>query len=467
MATRGAVSLLCAALVLVGSCSSEPPGDELFVDSSQPLASDRPPLLAVAVVTGGLHACALGVDRRTYCWGDNRQGQLGDGSNVASSRPVRVAGGLHFQQITSGGAGHSCALTWDGKAYCWGTNHFGQLGDGTTTSRNAPVRAAEGHLFTQIDAGPYHSCGITESGEAYCWGANAPADARFPGRTPVGYALGAPTTELCDNPDPGYRGAKWPCSRAPLEVTGDHSFRSISAGMWSTCGVEEDGSAYCWGLNAFDELGTGLSSGATAPTAVGGGLLFADLVLGAVHGCGLVGDAAYCWGGRLPILNWGSLGTDSLAGSSVPAQVSGGLAFARVVASAANNIFASTCAITTDGSPYCWGCNSRGQLGTEAPLPLCSTPSGLTRRCSPIPVPVAGGLRFDDVAVGQTHACAVARDRAVYCWGANDCGQVGDGAPSNLCAINNANALAHDRSTPVRVLSPVIRAGAPAAAAAP
>jgi alpha-tubulin suppressor-like RCC1 family protein len=414
------------------------------IEATGPLGK---PFLALEVAVGGTHACALGVDLRTYCWGDNTNGQLGDGSNTSSTRPVRVTTDLRFVQLTSGGsanghADHTCGLTEKGEAYCWGRNEFGQLGDGMTTSSNVPVRAAGSLVFTDLDAGPYHTCGVTSTGQAYCWGANGPFDSNLGDRSGLGYALGAPTTEDCANPNPPYRGAFWPCSPTPLEVSGGIGFRSISAGLWATCGVTASGAAYCWGLNGFDNLGTGSDQYTTEPTLVAaGGLAFGEVVHGAGHSCGLVNRNAYCWGLFHPAFQWGATGTGTFGGSSTPTPVVGGLSFTTIVPSDANNIYAFTCGLTTDGDAYCWGANRRGQLGTDATdLSTCDF-DGTSFSCSNVPVPVAGGLDFIALATGNAFACGVAQTRSVYCWGWNFAGQLGDGTTTN-------------QFTPVRVQSP-------------
>ena len=422
-----------ALLLALASACWEPPSlvEPPVTAAEQGAALEAPPLVGSMVAAGEGHACALGVDRRAYCWGDNSDGNLGDGSNLSSMRPVPVDGARHFAHLTSGGFDHTCGLTEDGEAYCWGWNAFGQLGDGTTASSNVPVAVAGSLRFAHLDAGSYHTCGLTEDGEAYCWGANGPLIRAFGGRgEDEGFALGAPTTELCDNPrapsGSPYRGSPWPCSTTPLAVSGGISFHSISAGVWATCGVAEDGVAYCWGFNGADELGTGMATYATAPTAVAGGLLFDDVVLGALHGCGLVDEDAYCWGGRpVPgLANFGSLGTGSFDGSSAPAAVAGGLSFSAIMPSDANNVWTFTCGLTTDGAAYCWGSNESGALGTDAVLAPCG---GAGVPCTNVPVPVAGGIEFISLASGSQFACGVAGNRATYCWGRNDFGQLGDG----------------------------------------
>ena len=124
-----------------------------------------------SVSAGGGHTCGVTLDFEPYCWGNNDGGQLGDGLGVTSAVPVRVAGVLHFRSVTAGG-GHSCgigAIEWDGVSFCWGQNSNGQLGDGTFANKLAPQTIAGGLTFQSLDAGMNHTCGIGAGG-SYCWG---------------------------------------------------------------------------------------------------------------------------------------------------------------------------------------------------------------------------------------------------------------------------------------------------------
>ena len=127
---------------------------------------------AFAVVSAGLsHACGVTVAGAAYCWGDNRVGQLGDGTTANRLSPVRVAGDVAFA-VLSVGFNHTCALTAAGAAHCWGDNRVGQLGDGTTANRLSPVRVAGDVSFAAVSVGFNHTCGVTAAGVAYCWGSN-------------------------------------------------------------------------------------------------------------------------------------------------------------------------------------------------------------------------------------------------------------------------------------------------------
>jgi alpha-tubulin suppressor-like RCC1 family protein len=307
--------------------------------------------------------------------------------------------------------------------YCWGQNGVGQLGDGTTVSRNQPVRSAGTLTFASLDAGAYHTCALTGTGQAYCWGANGAVGVN-------GLPLGTPTTQVCANPEAPYRGDSWPCSPNPVAVSGGLTFRSISSGVLATCGVALNGEASCWGWNILYQLGNGTDADATAPTLMAGGLRFDALALGGVHGCGLVSGQAYCWGAK--VFSWGQLGTGSLQGSSTPAAVVGGLTFTTVIPSSANNILSFTCGLTPPGAAYCWGTSRHGQLGTTSMLtPSCAVVNGADIPCTSVPVPVAGGIAFATLALGEEFACGLDRDGAAFCWGRNDFSQLGDGTTTD------------------------------------
>jgi hypothetical protein len=231
-----------------------------------------------SISAGGQHACGVTTGSAAYCWGANFDGQLGDGTTTSTLAPVPVAGGLAFASIsfgtyttcgllTSGAAycwgwngggsdltpvpvaggltfaslnaglgGHFCGLTAGGAAYCWGNNGWGQLGDGTTTSRVTPVPVAGGLTFASLTAGYFHTCGLTAGGVASCWG--------------FGSLLG---TGLSTD------------SHVPVAVAGGLAFVSISAGSFHTCGRITSGAVYCWGDGGNGQLGNGTTTSRPTP----------------------------------------------------------------------------------------------------------------------------------------------------------------------------------------------------------
>lgn len=125
------------------------------------------------VSAGYAHSCAIATSGAAYCWGLNEEGQLGDGTTTQRTTPAPVAGGLTFVRI-SAGLEHACALTAAGEVYCWGDNTWGQLGDGGASDQAAPVAVAApgGATWAWVSAGENHTCGVTTEGVAFCWGDN-------------------------------------------------------------------------------------------------------------------------------------------------------------------------------------------------------------------------------------------------------------------------------------------------------
>jgi alpha-tubulin suppressor-like RCC1 family protein len=127
------------------------------------------------IEAGSAFTCAVTTTNRAFCWGNGRQGQIGDGKTFLRFSPSAVAGGHSFSRVTTGYS-HTCGETTLNRAYCWGSNTTGQLGDGTISRRLTPVPVAGGRFFSQVSAGGTefgsHTCGKTAAGVAYCWGWN-------------------------------------------------------------------------------------------------------------------------------------------------------------------------------------------------------------------------------------------------------------------------------------------------------
>jgi alpha-tubulin suppressor-like RCC1 family protein len=289
------------------------------------------------------YACGLRADGTAYCWGFNSGGQLGDGTlSTQHLIPTLVVGGLKFISLSAGGL-HTCGLTTDSTAYCWGDNTFGQFGNGTVTGSASPVPAAPGLRFKALVADDGYTCGLTSAGAGYCWG--------------IGSA-----GEL------GNGGNK--SSPTPVAVSGDLTFASITAGGFDACGVTATGEAHCWGFNSFGAVGDGSTTPRTVPTPVIGGHQFASVHMGFEHACGVaVGGAVYCWGSN----DQAALGDGTTTHRSAPTAVLGGLRF-QSVSIADYHACAVTEIVNGTNDIYCWGFNSAGQLGdgstTASSVPL-------------------------------------------------------------------------------------------------
>jgi alpha-tubulin suppressor-like RCC1 family protein len=223
------------------------------------------------ISAGTYRTCALtaATPSKIYCWGT---GFLGNGAQYSvSSTPVLVSGARAYRQV-SVGSGHVCGVTTTYKVFCWGSNNYGQLGNGAASDFNAvnPVAVAGTLQYLQVSAGSFHTCAVTISDKAFCWG-NGRNGQIGDGKTNLRFT--------------------------PRAVAGGLSFDRVSAGDLHTCGETTGNRAYCWGFNEFGRLGDGTFTQRLVPTAVSGGLFFKQVSAGRRHTCGVAsGSVVWCWG---------------------------------------------------------------------------------------------------------------------------------------------------------------------------
>ena len=337
-----------------------------------------------AIAAGGSHTCALISAGGVKCWGSNIYGQLGDGTTSGRLTSVEVSGLSSGVTAIAGGEFHTCALTAAGEVKCWGDNEYGALGDGTEWSRLTPVDVSGlSSGVTAITAGWGHSCALTAAGGVKCWGDNGSGQ------------VGDGTLE----------------SRlTPADVSGLSSrVTAITAGWGHSCALTAAGGVKCWGSNTGDGTGevrltpvdvSGLSSGIIA-IASGGG-----------HACALTAAGGVkCWGWNF----YGQLGDGTTTNRLVPVDVSGLSSGVTAIAAGGGH----TCALTAAGGVKCWGWNVVGQLGDSTntdhltPVDVSGLSSGVTA-----------------IAAGGYHTCALTAAVGVKCWGNNSEGNLGDGTAS-------------------------------------
>ncbi len=253
-----------------------------------------------SVDAGTEYTCALSVGGAVKCWGDNTHGQLGDGTTQFQWTPVDVVGLDSGVQAISAGGEHTCAVTAGGAVKCWGDNTHGQLGDGTTQDRWAPVDVVGLDSGVQaISAGGEHTCAVTAGGAIKCWGANT-------------------SGQLGD-------GSSWD-QASPVDVAGLGSgVQAVSAGGEHTCGLTAEGALECWGDNVYGQLGDGTTDNQAEPAEVAQQNSGTQAVsAGLRHTCVITGQGKVeCWGandggqlgdGTLPV-DWSDVdvATDLLA----------------------------------------------------------------------------------------------------------------------------------------------------------
>ncbi|HTK52665.1 MAG TPA: hypothetical protein VL308_12310 [Gemmatimonadaceae bacterium] len=409
LASRSRFRVVLAALTLAACTEATAPARRF------PVLTDDGHGDWATVSVGGDHTCALKTNGTAYCWGSNRDGQLGTvQSDTVCGRgtvlypctlvPRPVDTKLAFLSI-SAGMRHTCAISTDRHAYCWGDNDDGQLAD-FATSGPVLVQIPSSLPFSQISAGATHTCAVRADGALFCWGSN----------------------------DRGQLGTSSAVGGIVRVFVGG-TVSAVSAGQQRTCARTSNGTVSCWGATWFErDNGLEMTRAVFSPAPVPAAPQMSTLSVGSFTTCGTDFQArAWCWEANPR----GELGDGTQSGAVVPHAVAGGLSFVQVSAG-----IVQTCGIATTGAGYCWGDDSFGQLGIHPSL-LVERCGAQQLPCATTPIAVTGLQKFVDLSTGfGSHACGVTTNGNLYCWGLGVSGQRGDGSEFGGIA------------TPLRVVEP-------------
>jgi alpha-tubulin suppressor-like RCC1 family protein len=341
------------------------------------------------IAAGDFSSCQVTGTGGVRCWGSNLAGQLGNGGTpTRSPTPVPVSGLTGVVSVAVG-ARHACALTSGGAVYCWGDNGHGQLGDGTMTQRDTPVRvqglsgqalvlSADGDDTCTVEVDNF----LNGINRVKCWGDNTGGQLGIGSTTDFSSPIGPPLNGVVD----------------------------VDAGDEFTCAVRYTGTVYCWGVNANGQLGTGNRTQALSPVKTLGFRRALLVSSGTESSCAIIaGGAVYCWGAN----SNGQLGNGATRDNSRPQRVRA-LTGVRQVSVGGFH----ACALIS-GRTFCWGDNKFGQLGDG------------TTTDRHTPVPIANLTKVDYIAAGQLHSLAVRSTGSAWGWGENGFGQLGDGSMTN------------------------------------
>ena len=360
-------------------------------------------------VAGSGGTAASGAGGASHASASSASSASSAASSSASSSSASSAGsggGLPAEAYARLAAGWytTCGVRGDGTLWCWGYNANGQLGDGTTASKVKPVQvSALGTTVAEPLMAASYMCARTVAGALWCSGYNDHGQ------------LGDGTTIE---------------KHAPQQVVAlGTSVSAVPEGTDSGCSCvrKVDGSAWCWGDNVFGALGDGTTLDAHTPVQVAGlGTTVAQLSHTVSLGCARKNDGtAWCWGTNQS----GGIGDGSGKNQAIPVQVTSlGSSVAQIGTGGCHS-----CALKTDGTLWCWGCNTWGNLG-DGTTTLRQTPVQVT----------ALGTSVAQISVGWYQTCARKLDGTAWCWGHNMYGQLGDGTTVNKHAPVQVIALGKD-----------------------
>ncbi|WP_183129765.1 InlB B-repeat-containing protein [Bifidobacterium sp. wkB344] len=442
-----------------GRNSSGQLGDGTITERHTPVMVPKPAgapadFTYLQVSAGQDHSLAVGSDGNAYAWGNNKYGQLGDGTGSSQKTPVKVgkpAGApadFTYVQV-SAGQYHSLAVGSDGNAYAWGRNDKGQLGDGTTSSQNTPVRVKTpdrktypdlpaDFTYLQISGGDYHSLALGSDGNAYAWGYNGS------GR------LGDGTTSSQNTPVR----VKTPDRKTYPDLPADFTYLQISGGDYHSLALGSDGNAYAWGYNGSGRLGDGTTSSQNTPVRVKtpdrktypdlpADFTYLQISGGDYHSLALGSDGnAYAWGYN----GSGRLGDGTTSSQNTPVRVKtpdrktypdlpADFTYLQISGGDYHSL-----ALGSDGNAYAWGYNGSGRLG-DGTTSSQNTPVRVKTPDRKTYPDLPADFTYLQISGGDYHSLALGSDGNAYAWGYNGSGRLGDGTTSS-------------QNTPVRVKTP-------------
>ena len=400
--------------------------------------------VARSVATGNNHTCALLDNGQVKCWGNNGQGQLGQGDTNARGdvanemgdnlNAVALGTGRTAVAVTAGNA-FTCVLLDNGTVKCWGDGASGRLGLGNVADRGdaagemgdtlPTVNLGTGRTALAITAGDAHACALLDDATVKCWGENAS------GRLGLG-----------NTADRGDAAGEMGDALPAVSLGTGRIAVAVTAGDFHTCALLDNAAAKCWGENDAGRLGLGNTAdrgdaagemgNALPAVALGTGRTVTAVTAGGLHTCATLDTGLRkCWGenanGQLGLGDTGDRGDAAgEMGDDLPtADLGAGRTIRQI---SAGGFFA--CALLDDGTVKCWGQGGGGKLGNGNASDIGEAPGELGDVLRPIPL--GSGRTAQAISAGANHACALLDNGQVKCWGSGDHGRLGRGSTNDI-----------------------------------
>ena len=330
------------------------------------------------IYAGESYTLAIDKEERLWSWGYNGTGQLGDGTKVDRTNPLKIKEENKFIKV-SAGQYHVMSIDEEGNLWTWGRNENGQLGDGTTVDNANPIKLNISKKFKQISAGNDYSMAIDNEGKLWTWGNN------YYGQ--LGDGTNIQRTLL-------------------VQIKNELKFSQIATYMQHSMAIDNEGNLWTWGRNHHGQLGDGTKTDKTSPVQIKAGTKFKQISAGSYHSLAIDNEGnLWTWGSNVD----GQLGDGTKTDKTSPIQIKAGTKFKQISAGSYHSL-----AIDSEGNLWAWGYNYKGSLGDGT----------ATDRTSP--VQIKAGTKFTQVLAGDRHSFAIEENGKIWGMGDNYYGQLGD-----------------------------------------
>ena len=370
---------------------------------------------------GHRHSVAIDTNNRLWAWGNNANGQLGDGTTINRNRPMLICDTRYWVSVAANRSNtfnvpsHTLAVTETGELWVWGSNSVGQLGlgyDSLGTNFIIPTRVGYATNWASVVAGEFFSLALTKDGELFAWGAN-----NF-GQLGLG-----------DNID----------KYTPVQVGSGNNWGSISVGVNHTLALTKDGEIFAWGNNTGSRLGDGTSTHRNEPVLICDQMDWISICAGHEHSVALtLSGEIWIWGSG----TGGALGLGVPGNRDIPTMVTypsrnwSGIAAGQMI----------TYAITTDGELFSVGFNNFGQLG-----------NGTNTVSATLLTQIGSAIDWYKVIVGAITIHGIDDDGELWSWGSNGSAQIGDGTTTHRNVPTHISVTITTLATPeIEVTRPTV-----------